>query len=158
MSAQGRTHPGNRTTEHQEQATLFRWAAFAEARWPVLGLLHAIPNGGHRNKIAAARLKAEGVRAGVPDLCLPVARGRWHGLYIELKADGGRASPAQIRWIGALRRQGYRVELCVGWIAARRVIEDYLGTGAAAGRRPAAIVNHPAQGEQRHGSTDRTRA
>jgi hypothetical protein len=158
MSAQGRKHPGNRTTEHQEQATLFRWAAFAEARWPELALLHAIPNGGHRNKVVAAKLKAEGVRAGVPDLCLPVARGRWHGLYIELKAKGGRASPRQLEWFGALRRQGYRVELCVGWTAARQVIEGYLSTGADTGRRPAATATIPAQGEQRHGSTDRPRA
>ncbi|MES9947195.1 MAG: VRR-NUC domain-containing protein [Candidatus Thiodiazotropha sp.] len=150
MSGQGRKRTRNGATEHQEQAALFRWATFAQARWPELGLLHAIPNGGQRNKIVAARLKAEGVRPGVPDLCLPVARGRWHGLYIELKALGGRPSKAQRQWIRALRRQGYRAELCVGWTGARRMIEDYLNTGVEAGRRTA-VETLPANGERSHG-------
>ena len=62
-------------SEHQEQAALFRWAWFAQVKHPALALLYAIPNGGHRHKAVAARMKAEGVKAGVPDLCLPVARG-----------------------------------------------------------------------------------
>lgn len=45
-----------RASEHAEQVALFGWAVFASVRWPELALLHAIPNGGHRNKITAARL------------------------------------------------------------------------------------------------------
>jgi hypothetical protein len=118
-------------SEHAEQAALFRWAEFARARLPELALLYAVPNGGHRHKATAARLKAEGVKRGVPDVCLPVARDGAHGLYIELKAERGKATPEQLGWIRALRRQGYAACVCHGWEEARRVIEDYLAERAA---------------------------
>ena len=69
-------------TESVEQQCLFRWAAFQIGRYPELKLLYHVPNGGSRKKSEAGRFKAEGVKAGVPDLCLPVARGCSHGLYI----------------------------------------------------------------------------
>ena len=116
-----------RVSEHVEQATLIRWAQLHESRWPELRLLHAIPNGEHRSKIAGSRLKAEGVRRGVPDLDLPVARGGWHGLRIELKAQGGRVKPEQRQWLSDLTDQGYRAEVCVGWETARDLILEYLG-------------------------------
>lgn len=72
-------------TESVEQQCLFRWAAFQSGRFPELALLYHVPNGGSRKKAEAGRFRAEGVKAGVPDLCLPVARGGFHGLYIELK-------------------------------------------------------------------------
>lgn len=72
-------------TESVEQQCLFRWAAFQSGKYPELKLLYHVPNGGSRKKSEAGRFKAEGVKAGVPDLCLPVARGGYHGLYIELK-------------------------------------------------------------------------
>ena len=84
----------NCPTEEQEQRLLLAWAA--RTGRPELRLLHAIPNGGKRLKSEAARLQAMGVKPGVPDLCLPVPRGKYHGLYIELKRlYGGRVSPAQ---------------------------------------------------------------
>jgi hypothetical protein len=116
-------------SEHAEQAALFRWAEFARARLPELALLYAVPNGGHRHKATAARLKAEGVKRGVPDVCLPVARSGAHGLYIELKTERGKATPEQLGWIRALRRQGYAAEVCRGWESARSMIEHYLTAG-----------------------------
>lgn len=62
-------------TEAEEQATLFSWAAMKRGKYPELDLLFHIPNGGSRGKAEAARFKAEGVKPGVPDLFLPVARG-----------------------------------------------------------------------------------
>ena len=62
-------------TESVEQQCLFRWAAFQSGRFPELALLYHVPNGGSRKKAEAGRFRAEGVKAGVPDLCLPVARG-----------------------------------------------------------------------------------
>lgn len=112
--------------EHDEQAALVRWAALQRIRYPELALLFAIPNGGDRHEAVAQRLKAEGVRPGVPDLCLPVARGGWHGLYIEMKTQRGRPSRPQRQWLAALLREGYRAEVCRGWEAARVVILDYL--------------------------------
>lgn len=98
-------------TEAQEQITLMNWAAMQSGKYPELKLLYHVPNGGSRNKAEAGRLRAEGVKAGVPDLCLPVPRGGYHGLYIELKRQrGGRASDNQVEWLDALSKQGYPVE------------------------------------------------
>ena len=114
-------------TEGQEQATLFSWAAMIKCRRPELQLLFHIPNGGERSKVEAARFKAEGVKPGVPDLFLPVARGPWHGLFIELKRQkGGKVSAAQRLWIDALLTQGYCAAVCYGWKDAAKLIEDYL--------------------------------
>jgi hypothetical protein len=114
-------------TEHQEQAALFEWAAFQECVWPELRLLHAIPNGGKRDKVTAARLKAEGVKPGVPDVCLPVPRGDKHGLYIEMKRrKGGTVSADQLKWIENLMRQGYECHVCRGCEEARMTILAYL--------------------------------
>ncbi len=91
-------------------------------------MFFAIPNGGDRHVVVGAKMKAEGVRAGVPDLMLAVPRGGYHGLFIELKRQrGGRVSNTQQTIMDGLRAHGYRCEVCKGWIAARAVIEDYLG-------------------------------
>ena len=114
-------------TESQEQQLLFEWAALSSGRWPELALMYHIPNGGSRSKAEAGRFRAEGVKAGVPDICLPAARGGYHGLYIELKrVKGGRVSPAQQGWIAALRDQGYYACVCKGWDDAAHVIKKYL--------------------------------
>lgn len=114
--------------ESEEQIALFRWADMLSVSLrPELRLLYHVPNGGSRNKIEAARLKEEGVRSGVPDLCLPVSRGGYHGLYIELKrTSGGRVSETQKRWLAALTEAGYLAVVCHGWDEARHVIENYL--------------------------------
>lgn len=110
-------------TEHDEQVMLFRWAALRRD----LDVMYAIPNGGHRDIRVAARLKQEGVKAGVPDICLPVSRGGHHGLYIELKRrKGGRISAEQLRWLEVLMHEGYACAVCLGWHEAMQVIEDYM--------------------------------
>lgn len=121
-------------TEEAEQTCLFRWAYYiSAATCPELKLLHAIPNGGLRSKTEAARMKAAGVRAGVPDICLPVARQGCHGLYIELKRrKGGRISPEQMTWMYDLTAQGYRCMVCQGWEEAAREIADYMELPAGA--------------------------
>ena len=114
-------------TEDEEQAAVFEWADLSAGRWPELRLLFHIPNGGLRNKVTAARMKVLGVKAGVPDLFLPVARGDWFGLFIEMKRrKGGKLSPLQVDWIEALGRQGYKTVVCLGADAAIAAIEDYL--------------------------------
>lgn len=113
--------------EHAEQVALVQWAAWKQGACPALRLLHAIPNGGKRDPVTAARMKAEGVRAGVPDLCLSCPRGGFHALYIEMKVGRNRPSPEQQEWAALLRAEGYRVETCYGWQAAAQVIADYLG-------------------------------
>lgn len=114
-------------TEDTEQTHLFAWSTWACSKYPELSLMHHIPNGGKRSKSEAGRFKAHGVKAGVPDICLPCARGGYHGLYIELKRiKGGKLSAVQKEWIDALREQGYKVTVCYGFEEAREVIIDYL--------------------------------
>ena len=126
-------------TEDVEQICLFRWANAQQGKYPELALMYHVPNGGKRSKSEAARFRAMGVKAGVPDIFLPVKRsGHWltipadliapyNGLYIELKRQrGGTVSAAQKQWISDLREAGYAVEVCKGWEAAAAVITDYL--------------------------------
>jgi len=115
-------------TEAAEQCAVVEWAHAMQTRLPGLELLFHIPNGEERSKAAGARLKAQGVQAGVPDLFLPVARGGHHGLWIELKrADHSNGpSPAQVAWIARLRDEGYMVVLCYGADEAMCAITHYL--------------------------------
>ena len=115
------------TREHQEQAALIEWRDWMTPRYPALQWLFAIPNGGKRDKITAARLKAEGVQPGVPDLFLPVVgRTGGAGLWIEMKTNTGRLSLDQQRWRDHLVDH-YDYALCRNWIDAARVICTYLG-------------------------------
>ena len=92
----------------------------------------AIPNGGSRDRREAARLTAQGVKPGVPDLMLPRAAGKYHGLFIEMKREkGGTTSPAQKEWIALLNAEGYYARVSKGFDEARETIEQYL-----AGRLP----------------------
>lgn len=117
----------NTPTEATEQVALFRWAAYAAGKHPELRLLFAIPNGGSRDLREAHNLRMQGVRAGVPDMCLPVPRGGFAALYIELKRQkGGRVSDEQRGWIEALNRAGNRAIVCRGFDEARTEIENYL--------------------------------
>lgn len=115
-----------RSTEHDEQVALFEWAALHRATYPELGLLFAIPNGGKRHIGTARKLKAEGVKAGVPDLFLPAPRAQYHGLFLELKRKGGVITVEQRSWLTYLAEQGYATSVCYGWRAAIEIIEMYL--------------------------------
>lgn len=115
-----------RTTEWHEQHAVIDWARKAAPLYPGLELLHHNPMGGKRDLIPAARLKAIGAQAGIPDLFLPVPRGGAHGLWIEMKANKGRVSPEQRGWIAALMDQGYAVSICWGAEQAINRITRYL--------------------------------
>ena len=122
-------------SESVEQSTLFKWAAMNAGSHPELRLMFHIPNGGSRGKVEAARFKADGVKAGVPDIFLPVARGKYHGIFIEMKRKkGGRISEAQKAWISALQKQGYLAAVCYGWEDAADAILGYLSEKGAAER------------------------
>lgn len=116
----------SKRTEHGEQVALIQWCAVNVARMPELDLLLAIPNGGHRHKAVAGKLKAEGVRRGIPDLFMPIARNGYYGLFIEMKIPGGHLSPEQVEWREKLETRGYQVVTCYGFEAARDQIKAYL--------------------------------
>ena len=112
------------------------WADLQASWHPELKLLFAIPNGaklpyrktkgGKRYSREGLWLKQEGLKPGVPDLCLPVARNGYHGLYIELKFGKNRPTLAQKEWLKELNKQGYLAVVCYGFDAAKQVIEKYL--------------------------------
>lgn len=114
-------------TEAQEQRDLFYWAMMNRFKYPELDLMYHCPNGGSRNTLEAHNLRMQGVKAGVPDIFLPVARGECHGLFIELKrVRNGKLSDAQRKWLGDLAKQGYKAVMCRGWGEASRTIVEYL--------------------------------
>lgn len=121
---------GKEKSEHMEQCEVMEWARRKvwDKSCPELDLLFAIPNGGHRNKLTGARLKAEGVKAGVSDLFLSVARWGLHGLYIEMKQESkGKLSPAQQTWRDLVQEQGYGFVCCHGAAEAIEALSVYLG-------------------------------
>ena len=93
---------------------------------PELARIFAIPNGGKRDKGTAIKMKAEGVRAGVLDLFLPVVRGGYAGLWIEMKSGIGSTSIEQDKEIPLLRKEGYRVVVCDSPSKAWYAIVEYL--------------------------------
>lgn len=110
--------------EAEEQQALFEWVGYQLKQYPELALLYHIPNEGKRNP---RRAKVEGIKAGVPDLCLPVPRGGNHGAYIEMKRrKGGKITVQQTRWMEQLMAQGYAVACCNGWEVAAKFLIDYM--------------------------------
>lgn len=115
-----------RSYEEAEQAAIFEWAEYEKRKYPELELLHHVPNGGKRDAKTASILKRCGVKAGVPDLVLPVARCGYHGLYIELKVGKNRTSKNQDRWLENLNAQGYKAVVCYGFNETTNMILRYL--------------------------------
>jgi len=115
-------------TEAGAQEAIFSWCDIQRNKYPELRLLHHIPNGGQRNKTTAIALKRQGVKAGVPDLMLPVARAGYHGLYIELKKEDKTNKPTalQKQWLGDLQQQGYFATVCYGYDDAVKTLAAYL--------------------------------
>ncbi|WP_421560607.1 VRR-NUC domain-containing protein [Pseudomonas sivasensis] len=113
--------------EGLEQAALIKEVSL---RYPAAAkLIYHVPNGGHRHKLVAIKLKEQGVKAGVPDLVLPMARGGYFGLYIEFKATAphdAAVSPAQDAYLQALTDQGYLAIVCRGHFDAIEAIRAYL--------------------------------
>lgn len=113
-------------SEHAQQSTLIQWAQLVEKQYPELRLLYAVPNGGYRSARTAIAMKREGMKSGVPDLVLPVARRIWHSLYLELKAGSGSLSENQKRWIEMLSEQGNLVAVAYSFEEAKGILIDYL--------------------------------
>lgn len=118
-------------TEEQEQIALFEWAKWQEGAHPELRWMYHVPNEGKRSRIQGANLKKQGLKPGVPDVCLPVARGGYNSLYIEMKRQqGGRLTEDQKEWIEGLTAQGNKAVRCDGWQEAAETILAYLKSGA----------------------------
>jgi hypothetical protein len=113
--------------EHDIQVAFIDWVKRAERTDKRLQLLFAVPNGGQRNKIVAAKLKREGVRAGVPDIMLPCPSKTFSGLAIEFKRPGNTTTEKQDSYIDLLVEAGWFVVICTDAAAAIQTVRDYLG-------------------------------
>lgn len=120
------TTPRRRSIEQTLQQQLMQICHLYSAQEPLFGRLYHIPNGGYRSPAEAGILKSMGVRAGVPDLHLPIGCGGFYGLYIEMKKPGGKVSSDQEDWIGFLRAQDHCVQICESVDAAWSVLCWYL--------------------------------
>ena len=112
-------------TEHEEQCAVIQYfdLKYRDHR----GRLFAIPNGSYKSRAAASSFKREGLRAGVPDLLLPVARKGYHGLFIEMKRiKGSVTSKEQENWHEYLNAQGYLCVVCKGSRPAIDAIDSYM--------------------------------
>lgn len=117
-------------TESAEQAAVMRWAQVMIYKWPCLKWLYHVPNEGQRSRITGGRMRLEGMKSGVADLCLPTARGKYHGLYIEMKRQRGNTpTEEQLDFLQDVSAEGYAACWCRGQDAAIRVITEYLEKG-----------------------------
>ena len=114
-------------SEHDEQVTLFQRLKLNEGRHPVIKWIHAIPNGGHRNKATAGKLKAEGVTPGVSDIFVPYPSFNAFGLYIEMKAGKNKLTPEQKEFGEYVESVGFKFITCWTCDEAAKAIEEYLG-------------------------------
>lgn len=108
-------------SEAQEQEAVIQYCDYRH-----IPVFH-IPNGGKRNAREAAHFKRQGVRPGVPDLFVPVARGGHHGLFIEMKSKSGKTTAQQEKWLALLDAQGYMSCVCYGADQAIATIQSYIG-------------------------------
>jgi len=112
--------------ESDEQTILFKYL------WGVkrLSLCYSTQNGvkigGDRKFGIIAQMKKTGLKKGIPDICIPYARGGFHGLYIEMKRQkGGVISDDQHQIAECLRAEGYKSVFCKGFEDAKKVVDDY---------------------------------
>lgn len=113
-------------SEDTEQINVISWCSWNRREHPELELLHHCPNGGSRNKAEAVKLKQMGVLAGVPDLHLPVPKGAYTGLYIEMKYDKGKIEKSQRDFLNLAAGYGNYCVVCYGAEAAIEIIREYV--------------------------------
>jgi hypothetical protein len=113
-------------TESEHQIAYFNWCRVMGGRHSRLDTIFAIPNGGLRSKITAARMKSEGMKAGVWDIFVPVPMGQHCGMWIEMKAGKNRLTPGQVSFCESVG-ESYLWTVCYSWEEAVDATCDYLG-------------------------------
>lgn len=104
-----RKHPQRRRPDDEEHRIQCACVAWFRLQYPThASALFAVPNGGRRDRVSGAKLKAEGVLPGVSDLILLLPRGNHHGLLIEMKTESGKQSQAQRDWQRDMVHRGYK--------------------------------------------------
>lgn len=129
-STRPRSAPRSTTRgEEIEQARVIKWSHKVAVRdlMPALRWLHHSPNGGKRDALAGAQMKALGVKPGFPDLILPVGSGLFPGLVIEMKSATGSTSDTQKEWLTHFEAQRWAVRVARSAQEARTILCSYLG-------------------------------
>lgn len=119
------------SSEENEQIMLFQWAAVAKNTFPELELMYHVPNEGKRSAVTGSRFKQMGLRPGVPDIILPVARGGYIGLAVEMKYGKNTLTDNQRKWLGMLAGAGHKTAVCYSFDEAKKTIVDYLNADPA---------------------------
>ena len=116
-------------SESLEQQAVITFCNYQKWRLPDADRIFHVANEGKRSKAEAVRLKAEGVRAGIPDLCLPVPLNGYHGMYIEMKRPDHKNKPTEDQkdWLDYFNRVGYKAVVCYGYVEAVTEIQRYYG-------------------------------
>ena len=112
-------------SEETEQIHLMVWCRYMESKFPELETIYHIPNEGKRSHIAGSKQKSMGLKSGMPDLCLPVPRGEYSSLYIEMKKIGGKPTAEQLDRLELLEQYGNAVAICEGAEQAEKVLTAY---------------------------------
>ena len=116
-------------TEHEIQSSFISWCDSGDTlkQHPELSMIYAIPNGSNKSIATAMKFKREGLRSGVPDICLPVARGKYHGLYMEFKRTPKlKLADNQVEWASKLSGQDFFVATVASRDTAIAVVKRYL--------------------------------
>lgn len=121
--------------EFHHQVALVQWArnmAIAYDELACLEWLYANPMGEKRGSTRAEaqkigdKIRKMGGIAGMPDLCLPVARNGYTHFYIELKAPGEKPRENQLKSHAFLASEGAKVGVYDQWWDAAQAILEYL--------------------------------
>ena len=115
-----------RPKEIQIHCAYVAWTVRMRSMHPVLSRGFHPANGEQRDAKTGAKLQRMGVRAGVLDWCLPVARGGFAGLWIEFKRPGEKPTKVQASEIEQLRAEGHCVAVCDDWERAAQLTMDYV--------------------------------
>ena len=124
MQEQQSTRKRPSDDEHRIQVACVRW--FKQQYPSFAHNLFAVPNGGRRDAVTGARLKAEGVLAGVADLILLKSNRFYGALLIEMKTRKGKQQQTQREWQQKITADGYRYVICRSFDDFRREVNDYI--------------------------------
>ncbi len=117
-----------------EQEAFFQWREYNLHTYPGIEDMFAIPNGAHlqgdsrRRAMQWARLVRQGAKKGVHDIFLPVPKGQYHGLWMEMKAakpHRSTISKEQKDWGKRMKDRGYMVRFVYGCEEAIAAVHAY---------------------------------
>jgi hypothetical protein len=110
----------NKQSEHELQKAVAKYLDYIKVLW------WATPNGGHRHIGTARKLKQEGVKSGVPDICIAEPKGTYNGLFIELKVGKNKVTDNQFVMLAELNKRGYQTAICYSFDEVVKVVSNYL--------------------------------